>query len=291
MLKFYTLAIRMRENEHTQLPDDEIDFKRVGRRLARAAVYPLGLLLKHPKTTLLFILLGVGGALALRYSTDKIYSASFLIRPSDMTDKMYTKILNDLSVFVKQEDHTALSQILSISKDEAAQLSKIRINNYSFRVGMDSSYYSEIVIETKAPWQLHKVESAILSWLESSPYYARIKDLQKAQIDLTTAQVDADLLMLDSLKRLQLNLHHAVKGNELATALLVNPASVYTVSADRLEKKSRLLGQLQFLNRFNLLKSCVIPDHYIFPPRLALLILVFVCFGLFVEVLWLTFRN
>lgn len=266
----------MSTNENKTLPDDEIDFGRLGNKTGQIIAYPFRLLLKHPAALTVALLLGIATAFGLRHGLTEIYSASFMIRPSDMTDKMYMKVLGDLPALVKQKDYGTLSEVLNLDEDSLNQIEKLQLSHYSYRVGPDSSYYSEILIESQDPSQMIGIQNAILNWLENNPYYSRIRNLQKSQITMGMQQVDSDLPMLDSLKQLQLELYQKSNrsGGDLATASMMNPAAVYTVSAERLEKKAKLMGQTEFLNRFNLLKRCVVPKYPGFPPRLLVLLLI-----------------
>lgn len=283
----------MNTNENKMLPDDEIDFGRLGKKTGQILAYPLRLLLTHPKTLLFALLIAGAGALGLRYGLPETYRSSFMIRPSDMTDKMYMKILADLPALVKQKDYVTLSGILNLSESNVSQLLKLQLHHYSYRVGPDSSYYSEILIDTKDPSQLIPVQNAVINWLENNPYYSRIRNLQKSQIAMGMQQVDNDLPMLDSLKQLQLELYQKNKGGagDLITAAMLNPSAVYTVSAERMEKKAKLMGQIEFLNRFNLLKSCVVPRYPNFPPRLLILLLITVPGCLLLAAIVLHFKT
>ena len=284
----------MREENKANIPDDEIDLKSLGSKIYAGIVYPVSLLFSNILITLCFIFAAVILSVVFKYVVPKTYTSSFILRPTDVKDKIYPKILADIPVLLKKGDKHALKQILELDSILVDELVQINITHALVKNFADSINTTEIEIETRNTQAMIPVQNSILHYLENNSYYLRIKNLQKDQIDMSLEQVDKDLAQLDSLKRLQLNLYANQKAtlqNSIVLNELINPVAAYNVSADRMAKKTSLLAQSVFLDRFFLLKSCVIPSHHDWPPRILILCLFAVPFSLLLCVLFLHHKT
>lgn len=263
----------MSAGERKTIPEDEVDLGWVVTGLRKLVFQPLTRLIKNWKTSLLLCAVGIAAAAGLQRLLPQTYRATFVIRPTDPSDKIYTRLLSELPALFKQKEHEVLAGLFSVPRAAIDQISSLKIAHSSYRVGADSSYYTEITVEGRDPKQFITAQNGVLNYLESNAYYQLIKTLQKKQIELSMEEIDHDRPTLDSLKRLQLNViakSDASGHSEIASALL-NPAAVYTVSMDRIDRKSRLIAQSTFINRFQLVKPCITPLRPYFPPRILVL--------------------
>ena len=259
-----------------KIPDDEIDFKSLGKRVRSILIYPFALLASNRTTLIIFVAAAIVLAISSKFLIPKTYKSSFVVRPSDIYDKLYPRVLADIPVLIKQHDLEGLGETLQLNSQAVASISDISFLNFSFKNVADSLNFLEVVIKTTDYNQFIPIQNAILNYLENNPYYLKIKNLQKEQIAIAMQQVNSDLLKLDSLKSLQLRDNEKqVTPTTLLLKNLINPADVYTVAAERIEKKSKLLAQLTFLDRFQLIKSCVVTKVHNSPPRILI-----VCFYL-----------
>lgn len=279
----------MNTHDEKKIPEDEIDLGSLGKRAASLISYPFRLLASNLKTTLAFIVLAVALSISLKYILPKTYKSSFVIRPSDITDKLYLKILADLPALLKEKDYTALSELLKFRSTEVSDISGIKFVTTFYRAGADSSNYSEIILEVKDPDLFIPLQNSILNYLENNPYYLKIRNLQKAQIEMSLKQINADAPQLDSLKKMQLIRYSekAQSSNDALLGSMVNSAAIYSVSMERVDRKSKLMAQQVFIDRFQLIKNCAISNYPDFPPRILIMCLILVPFFLLICVIFI----
>jgi hypothetical protein len=284
----------MQTDHANKIPDDEIDVHSVGWKIYRVVVYPFSLFASNIKTTLLFFIAAILAAVSFKYVSPKIYKSSFIIRPTDISDKIYLKVLADIPALLKQKDYAALSEILKTDPAIVSKISGIFFVNSVFKNKIDSLNCTEIIIETTDHRQFIPIQNAIVNYLENNPYFSKIKTLQKKQIDLSLQQVDKDIAQLDSLKKLQLiNYGKQNITNQSIIPLneLFNPTAAYSMGMDRVEKKSSLLAQLVFLDRFQLVKNCAPATHHSSPERILVMCLYFIPTFMILCFIFLFFKN
>ena len=277
-----------------RIPDDEIDLKSIGGKVFSFFAYPLSLLFSNILTASCFVLAAIVLSIAFKYLTPKTYTSSFIIRPTDIKDKTYLKVLSDIPLLLKNSDKHALTSLLEIDSSTVDKLVKITITHLAIKNAIDSSNVTEIELESRDTRAMLPVQNSILRYLENNPYYLRIKNLQKEQIDLNLAQINKDLIQLDSLKKIQLDQYEKQKISLQNTVMLndlINPTAAYTASSERMIKKTNLLAQTVFLDRFLLIKGCVISSRHSWPPRILVLCLFTVPISLLLCVCVLHYRS
>jgi hypothetical protein len=138
------------------------------------------------------------------------------------------------------------------------------------------------------------VQTAVMQFLENTPYFQKIKALQKSQLDMNLDLIEKELIQLDSLKRMQLGAYEKQKLNPQSSFVLndlVDPVAAYTVSADRMVKKTNLMAQRSFIDRFMLIKSVVVSSRHTWPPRILVLLLISVPCSLLLCAFYLHVRS
>ena len=271
----------MQTNTSAKIQDDEIDFRLLGQRASRAVAYPFRLFTSHALTSSVFLVLAILMAIILKYTIPKTYTASFIIRPVDATERLHVKMLGDLQTLLKYKDYTSLAKELKTDSDSLKKLVSIQIRNASIKDPADSTNYTEIQLITTDYNQFIPVQNAILNYLEKIPYFLKIRMLQQKQIELELHEVEKDLVRLDSLKAAQLRdrRNQMLTGqNSLLLQDLVDPMTTYNVAIGRTDKKMNLLARSAFLDNFQLIKSCVVVRHPSFPPRILIMCLYLVPF-------------
>ena len=265
----------MNNSEGKKIPDDEVDIGLIGKRALQLISYPFVLLASNIKTTLVFVTLAIALSVAIKYLLPKTYESSFIIRPSDVSDKLYLRVLADLTTLLRNKQYDALAEALQMPEDNLSRISGISFKTTSYKVGADSANYSEISLRVLDPGLFLPLQNGILHYLENNSYYLKIRNLQKAQIELATKQIEADQARLDSLKKKQLDAYVEITmpKNELTLMTQVNAAPVYSLSMDHLDRKTKLMAQSVFIDRFQLIKGCLVSKHASFPPRIMVLCL------------------
>ena len=286
---FYTLALIMEHNDASKIREDEIDFGSIAARIYYFFRYTYTLLLKNKGISVGFVLLGIIASAGFKFIVPKVYSSSFVIRSTDLRDKIYFKILNDIPALLENGDKKTLSLILELDSSLVSNLVEIKIKPSEITKG-DSTNTVEIVVESLNNQMILPFQSGIIRYLENNPYYIKIRKLQEAQINLKLLQINKDLIQLDSLKKLQLAAYEKQKINtqtQLPLTDLINPTAVYEAGTELVNKKSTLMAQTVFIDRFQLIKGCVVSSHHSWPPRILILCLFFVPLSLIICVIFL----
>lgn len=260
------------QNQINKLPDDEIDFGMIRSRIWTFIIYPIKLLLQNLVITLAFIFVAIIVSISLKYIIPKSYSATFIIRPVEKNEKIHIRILGDIQLLWKLDDTKSLARELKLDESIVSSIDKIAVTNYYFAKNKaDSSNLTSIELKVSDNKILVPIQNAILNYLEENPYFKKIKDLNKKSISLRTNLIDKDILLLDSLKKLQLSSYDKLKITEQNSVLLkdvINPTSTYTLSLERMNQKTGLLYQSEFIDNFQLVKGVVVSEQHIWPPRI-----------------------
>ena len=263
-------------DKNVSIPDDEIDFTSLWQKLKSVVFYPFILLFKHRLISLVFIILGISAAWAFKLSVNKTYCSSFIIRPNDRSDKFHVRMLEDVRALIKQKDYNTLTQLLKIDSVDLRSINELEVYTASNKVFRDSVNYTEVVIESTNYRQFIPLQNALLNYLESNPYYHKIKTVEQTRMEIENPMIEKDLQMLDSLKKLQIN-NYANQKISNQNAMLIgesgDPVAFYHMGIDRMDKKYKLLAAKAFLDNFQLVKSCVEVKKPNWPPRLIILIL------------------
>ncbi len=263
-------------NTH-RVPEDEIDFSRIAHKIARAVSYPFRLFNRNKLTTLLFLLTAVVLAVTGKYVLAKEYRSTFIIRPLDRNERFHLKMLGDIERLLKMSDAASVGRLLNLTPEQLKHLTGIKSHNPFLSNRSDSINYTEVRISSSDPRYLPALQKGILYYLENNPYFAKIRRLQEAQRKEQMAMVERDLLMLDSLKTLQLRQQQLQAGNRIILAEdLFDPSRLYTAANERMTKKMALMAQETFLDNFQLVKGITPAKHHSFPPRILVMCLYFV---------------
>jgi hypothetical protein len=264
----------MSNDNPQRLADDEIDLRPAARRFSRFISEPFILFRAHPSTVVWFVLTAILLSLVLKYTLPKSYRSSFIIRPNDRNEKFHLRIFGDIQGLLKQNDYEGIARELKVTPEMAESLLGIYTDNPMVHAKRDSVNYTEVAIITSDPAYIIPFQTALLNYLESNPYFQKIRELQGRQIKMNLDQVNRDLGQLDSLKRMQLKHYNSAElpsGSPVLLSTFFNPTASYSMTADRMFRKSALLAQEIFLDNFQLVKSCILVRHHYWPPRLLIM--------------------
>jgi len=285
----------MSENTNRAIPDDEIDFKSIGQNISNAVKYPFVLFWQNKLTTLLFVLMAIAICVTLKFTIPKTYSGNFIIRPNERSERTHLRMLGDLAKLLKLKDFKALARELRIEESEAKNIVDLEFTNHAFAKALsDSSNTTTIELELRDFNQLLPLQNKLLAYLENNPYFVRIRDYQKMNIAMKTGLIDKDMLLLDSLKRMQLHSYDKLKMTEQNSVYLndlINPTSTYTLQLERLSQKVGLLGQSMFIDSFQLVKGVVVSERHNWPPRILIMCLVLVPIFLLLCSMYLHYKQ
>lgn len=284
----------MEQENRRVIPEDEIDLRSIGSKIFSYLSYPFSLLLSNKLIASIFIIVALLTSVVIKYTTPKMYTASFIIRSNDIKDKIYLKILNEVPSLLRKGDKKALSSMLELDSLTLSKLAKVTVNPSDIKNSGDSTHTVDVELLTSDTKILLPVQNALINYLENNPYYQRIKNLQKEQLEVNQAHNDRELAQLDSLKKRQLNQYGKQKELPQGSVILnelMNPVAAYYASSERIEKKTSLMAQRVFMDRFMLIKGCVIPTQYSWPPRILALSLYTVPFFLILCAVFLHYRR
>lgn len=281
-------------NFKSNLPEDEIDFSSIGRKIILSIKYPFSLLFANKLISLVFMLLAFATALIFKFTVTKSYSTSFIIRPNDRTEKFHVRMLEDVRSLLKHKDWQTLSQTLNMDSVKLRDIAEIKVYPSTNKVGRDSINYTEVQIESYDYHMFIPLQTALLNFLESNPYFNKIKTLELNKINQENPLIEKDILLLDSLKKLQIA-NFANHTNLSPTALLLgesaDPVAYYNMSIARMNKKYTLMAQNAFLDNFQLVKSCVVVKKPSWPPRIIVVLCVTIPIYLFLCFIFLVIKS
>src|SRR5436309_710182 len=96
------------------IPDDEIDIGVLGRKAFGILAYPFRLLSQNLLISLSFALCAVIAAVGLKYLSPRVYRSSFIIRPTDRTEKFHLRIIGDLESLRREKNYAELARQLKL---------------------------------------------------------------------------------------------------------------------------------------------------------------------------------
>jgi uncharacterized protein involved in exopolysaccharide biosynthesis len=282
----------MQEGKRT-VPDDEIDMRSLGDRIVRIIALPYRLLLRRWYVTLVFVVLGVLLAVLIKVTSPRSYKSSFIIKPNDPKEKLHIRIFGDLQVLLKERNYGELSRVLQVDSNVIRTIRSVRLDNPFLKHPADSLNATEITLICTDPSVFFILQDAMLGYLERSPFFSMVGKLQREQIAFELSQTDADIRRLDSLKALQLLRYEKSLPSQSSDLLvaLMNPVAAYTVSTEKMNRRSTLMARKAFSNNFQLIKSCVRVRHHYWPPRILFLCLWTVPISLVICFIFLFFRE
>lgn len=278
-LFFLYISRSMQNNKTSGVPEDEIDLRSLGQKLYELLSYPFVLFGRYFKTSLGFFIAAILLAFLCKLIVPKSYTTSFVLRPVDHAEKLHLKVLSDLETLVKVRDNSALSKALDLDSSITRELVAIESFNSISKGRTDSVNYTEVVLKATDYRHFLSIQDAVICYLESNPYYSKIRTLQQQQVEMEQSEVEKDLKRLDSLKALQLREKQGQAlspQNMVLLSQLSDPMTTYRTSSERVAKRSELMARKAFIENFQLVKSCVITRHPSSPPRMLILCLYFI---------------
>lgn len=275
-----------------ELNNDPIDIGSFLSRLRSIVLTPIRLTIKYKKTVVVHVCAWLLFSLLLRFAVPPVYRATFIIRPSDPKERFHLRIIGDLATLAKQKNHGSIARLLAIDTVVASELESIELYNPSFKQSPDSINFTEVGLIMKTNKNFEVIQTALLNYLHSNPYFKKIREVQNRQIELTENRIKVDLMELDSLKQLQQDaLRHSAISSQVTVSDFLNPVAAYTLAIDRVYKQGSLEGQKAFLDNFQLIKATTAFDRPAFPPRLLILILLAIGAGIVTALLHVVLKH
>jgi hypothetical protein len=204
-------------------------------------------------------------------------------------------MLEDLQLLWKGNDTKTLAYELKIDEKIISSIDRISIINYAFSKNKsDSSNMIAVDLFACNNIQFFEIQNALLNYLEENPYIKKQKEIEMKVIQLKSKLIEEDILLLDSLKKLQLSNYGKLKmieQNNVLVSEINNPVATYTLSLERLNQKAGLIFQAEFINHFQLIKGVVPSLNHVWPPRLLIILVVFIPFFLILCCLYLYVKE
>jgi hypothetical protein len=274
-----------------RVPEDEIDFARAGRQIARAAGYPFRLLGRHPLILLGFMATAALLAVSTKFLLDRQYKGTFVIRPADKFERFHLVMLADLEALRRQGGSVQLSRLLHVNKEVAASLQAIDYQNPVLQSRRDTINCTFITIKASDPSKLVALQNGILHYLENNPHFSRISTLQREQVRIQREMVEEDLKKLESLKTREAARSPQPASQGILLDELIDPTRVYAMANERMQKKTALMAQEVFMENFQLVKPILVPVKHSFPPRILVVALYFIPASILLCFIFLVFYE
>lgn len=285
----------MEINKNKHIGDEEIDMSAIAGKLIGLFLYPFRLLAGHLRVTLAFVVLGLITAVCIRYGLTQRYESSFIIKPTDGYERFHVKILNEICQMQRLKDHKSLSRELKLEEADLEAINKLEVvNSPGGKIWRDSINCTEVRMSLYDNSKFLKIQTALINYLENNVYFAKVKKVNTDYNEKTLGAVNASLLRLDSLQRIQLDGYNNIKLSESGSVLLkdvLNPTSTYTLTRELFQQKMELIARTSFQNNFELVKSAVEVEKASWPPRLLLLLALCLPAALALAVIFLLLKK
>lgn len=265
--------------------EDEFDIEllaqklyRVGRRALFKLSFPLRVLFRKPLRLLLCLALGVGVALLLKYTLPRTYQSDFIIRPANKGDLYFVNLLTGIGTLLHDNDYAQVAKQLKLDENTASRLSQVSMELINKSKAKDSADAALIYLRVSDPAYFDTLQASLLSYIENSEYYSKLKRLREQDILSLRERLAHDIAEMDSLKR-TMGQPRAAGGFVYGEP--INPVELYEEQLRLYRQQLGLNWQSTFAANFELVKKCV-PSQRPYWPRLLPLLLL--CVGISVVV-------
>lgn len=247
------------------LPEDDFDIEQFSIRMYKfiqkvlhKLLFPFRVLLYKPLLLLLVLLLSVALSWTLKKVLPPVYSASFILKPANPADLTCLGLLNDVSMLVKDQDEAVLADVLHMDASSLKNWTRMTCD-VQWNRGIPDTLKSIIVHMRATDTSIFRpIQQGLLSYLEKNEHYSKIRGLREQEIASLKQKLHSDILEIDSLKnKLALSLNPRGAGGFVYGEPL-DPVRVYDAALNLYRQQLALNWQEQYLNSFELIKSCTV---------------------------------
>lgn len=223
-------------------------------------------LLQHIKRHLiLFIICMVLGIVPFAYKyaiRTNGFKASFTVVYDELSRKIYGDRLQKINNLIQKKAYGTVAHFLNIDKSVAESLVKVEGKNIlgdDLSKDMNTDHIPFIVnFVTKDSSAIPKLQDGIVNFLEQGNVFLADKQKMKiAEIAKEVAFIDAQLAMMDSLKRLK-NLGDLIQKEHKDAN---SPLSIFEFSYELYKKKQDLLKKQSMPANINVIDDAIVSEE------------------------------
>ncbi len=271
---------------NNQLQNDEFDVEVFTQKIYHIIIrgfkklgFPFRVVFSKPISLGLFLALGVGLALLLKFSLPPTYKSSFILKPQNSGDLTFINLIYDISILVKENDKEALMYELHLDEKTINNLVKLDFDPIKRNRYIDTVHLLVIKIYTNDPSSFETVQNSIYNYLENSPYYSKMKNVHQKEMVQMERKLALDMFEIDSVKRVMAQNIQPRGNGGFVYGEPMDPVKIYEEGLNLFHQQMGINWQKQYSNNFELVKSCTATNKP-FWPKLSILLLVCVSLSL-----------
>ncbi len=216
---------------------------------------------KYKAVFLLSLIIGFTPFVYRYIKAGNTYEAAFTVAYEELVRKIYGDRLNKLNALVQQHDYTKTASYLGVSKAEAATIVSIEGKNIlgeDLSKDMNTDKIPFVVkIEVKDSAKINLVQRGVLNFLETgNEFLANKSKVKNKEIDEEIAYIDAQLRVMDSLKRKHLSerSENSASGNSAAPS----SNTLFQFSYELYKKKQELLRKKEMPGMIQVVDDAIV---------------------------------
>lgn len=199
--------------------------------------------LKHALALLAFVIVVVAAGLGIYFLQQPYYKSELFVSHTRLENYYCADMINNLNLYAKSPDKTALSQALQLSPQEAEMVKSVKYEvadeNISKKYADSLSVYLpfKVVVEVYDNSILPKLQKGVLNYLESNEYALKLKEIDTSSLEKMESRILGEIGEIDSLKQIvNTSIVPRASGTGIILGEPINPVLIYDKAMDSYEK-------------------------------------------------------
>lgn len=261
--------MKTQETNRPNLEKDEIDLYNILYKiqsLFNTVGNAFTSLIKLIKRNLLLLtgcaIVGLGIGYFAYFVTKPYFKGSMTLVLADIRNEFVEDQLNKLATTVKEDNFTAVAEMLDVEVNHAEQIKQMEFSN------LDAERIAEDSVLTGSPFRIEltlydnklfpTMETALANYLESNKYFSKLKNVREREVKGIIAKLNNEIESIDSIKTTVASPKGPVNGFVFGQP--VDPTNLYKESIAMYREKAALEAELEQLDNIQIVNG--------FAPRL-----------------------
>jgi hypothetical protein len=222
------------------------------------------------------IITAVGLSVVTYFLLPRVFESKMILQSDILTESYTERITESLDNLIQEKNLEALSTRLNISKEEADQIKKIKIESVKKEANTKESVESIFIItcEIKDKTAISKLQAGIITFLRNNEFVKIRVRQRETYYSSLIVKIQEEINSLDSLKiRLFQGKPIYSKSAEM---MLVEPTSIYSKIIELNKEQINYKNALELVNSIQLVEGFTAYEKPAQPKLSVLLVLGFV---------------
>jgi hypothetical protein len=210
--------------------------------------------LKNIKVLLLFIIISTALCLGIFFLQKPYYTSTLSISHIRVENDYCYQMIANLNGYIDNKSNSGLTQQLGLDRGMAEKIISIKFLPLNENIAIRFADSVSVMLPFKVKVEVYdnsildSLQNKILNYLETNEYARTRKDLEKLSLEKTEKRVDAEIIEIDSLKRLvNQGIIPRSSGQGIILGEPIDPITIYKRGMDLYERKL-LLDKKKLLN-------------------------------------------